>query len=257
MSELVNVRLDSGILYIGINRREKKNCVNHATAKQLVAAFERFNSDPKVKIGILYGEGNNFCSGYDLSEVSTLTSTKFDADFPQKYRYMGPSIMELKKPLIAAIEGYAAAGGLELSLMADIRVCSRSAVFGVFCRRVGVPLIDGGTVRLPRIIGLGRSLDMTITGRPITAEEALHWGLVTKVVDDGEALNAASELARQIIKHPYNCMLADRRSMLSSLNATEKDAYAFELNSLSVLPDAIQGAAQFIKENKKKKMSKI
>ncbi|KIH59725.1 enoyl-CoA hydratase/isomerase family protein, partial [Ancylostoma duodenale] len=145
----------------------------------------------------------------------------------------GPSIMELKKPLIAAIEGYAVAG-------ADIRVCSRSAVFGVFCRQVGVPLIDGGTVRLPRIIGLGRSLDMTLTGRPVTAEEALHWGLVTKVVDDGEALNAASELAKQIIKHPYECMLADRRSMLNSLSATEKDAYAFELNSLPVLPDAIQ-----------------
>ncbi|KAL6728456.1 hypothetical protein Aduo_010228 [Ancylostoma duodenale] len=256
MSELVNVRLDNGILYIGINRPEKRNCVNHDTAKQLVAAFQRFNGDPKVKIGILYGEGNNFCSGYDLSEVSALTSTNFDADFPQKYRYMGPSIMELKKPLIAAIEGYAVAGGLELSLMADIRVCSRSAVFGVFCRRVGVPLIDGGTVRLPRIIGLGRSLNMTLTGRPITSEEALHWGLVTKVVNDGQALNAASELAKQIIKHPYNCMLADRRSMLNSMNATEKYAYAFELNSLSVLPDAIQGATQFIKENKKKK-SKI
>ncbi|KAK6740273.1 hypothetical protein RB195_008627 [Necator americanus] len=156
MPDLVNIHLDDGILYIGINRPEKKNCVNHVTARKLVEAFELFNCDEKVKIGILYGEGRNFCSGYDLAEVSRLNNTDIDARFPHEYRYMGPSIMELKKPLLAAVEGYAVAGGLELSLMADIRICSRSAVFGVFCRRVGVPLIDGGTVRLPRILGLGR-----------------------------------------------------------------------------------------------------
>ncbi|KHJ74850.1 enoyl-CoA hydratase/isomerase family protein [Oesophagostomum dentatum] len=153
---IVNVYLQDSILYIGINRPEKKNCVNHETAMKLVAAFNRFNNDNEVKIGILYGEGSNFCTGYDLLEVSKFDSIRIDNEFPYKYRYMGPSIMELRKPLVAAIEGYAVAGGLELSLMADIRLCSRSAVFGVFCRRTGVPLIDGGTVRLPRIIGLGR-----------------------------------------------------------------------------------------------------
>ncbi|WKY07215.1 hypothetical protein Q1695_006996 [Nippostrongylus brasiliensis] len=153
---LVNTRLDGEILLISINRPEKRNCVNHATAIELVKAFERFNRDPAVKIGILYGEGGNFCAGYDLSEISQLENAVTDDRFPNEYRYLGPSIIPLDKPLIVAVEGYAVAGGLELSLMADIRVCSRSAKFGVFCRRHGVPLIDGGTVRLPRIVGLGR-----------------------------------------------------------------------------------------------------
>ncbi|CAJ0599598.1 unnamed protein product [Cylicocyclus nassatus] len=241
------------ILFIGINRPNRKNCVNHETAKELVVAFKRFNNDPDVKIGILYGEGNTFCSGYDLSEVSKLDTTSIDEQFPHKYRYMGPSIMELKKPLIAAIEGYAVAGGLELSLMADIRICSKSSIFGVFCRRAGVPLIDGGTVRLPRIIGLGRALDMTLTGRPVNATEALQWGLVTEVVEDGEALAAATKLARDILKHPYECLLADRRSVLYSVEAKSKNAFAFELNSLSVIPAAIKGARTFLEQDKERK----
>ncbi|PIO59192.1 enoyl-CoA hydratase/isomerase family protein, partial [Teladorsagia circumcincta] len=124
---------------------------------------------------------------------------------------------------------------------ADIRVCGRSATFGVFCRRVGVPLIDGGTVRLPRVIGLGRALDMVLTGRAISCDEALQWGLVTKVVEDGEALNCALQLAKQIISNPYNCMLADRRSVMASFDLTTDNAMAFEFNSCSVIPEAMQG----------------
>ncbi|KAK5974961.1 Short-chain-enoyl-CoA hydratase [Trichostrongylus colubriformis] len=164
----------------------------------------------------------------------------------------GPSIMKLEKPLIAAIEGYAVAGGLELSLMADMRVCGRSATFGVFCRKVGVPLIDGGTVRLPRIIGLGRALDMILTGRAVSSQEALQWGLVSNVVDDGKALDCALQLAKQIMSNPYSCMLSDRRSVLKSCDLATDEAFAFEFESCSVIPEAIEETEKFLRKNGKK-----
>nr|CDJ86558.1 Crotonase domain containing protein [Haemonchus contortus] len=235
MSTEVNVRLEGGILFIGINRPDKRNCVNRKTARLLVDAIKRLNDDPLVKIGILYGEDPPVFY-YD---------EKYCDDF------QGPSIMDLKKPLIAAVEGYAVAGGLELALMADIRVCGRTATFGVFCRRVGVPLIDGGTVRLPRVIGLGRALHMILTGEAVSSEQALQWGLVTKIVDDREALNCATELAKQIVSNPYNCILADRRSVMSSFNLITRDAMEFEFASFSVIPEAVIGAEQFLKRSRR------
>uniref|UniRef100_A0A7I4YNY3 Enoyl-CoA hydratase/isomerase family protein n=1 Tax=Haemonchus contortus TaxID=6289 RepID=A0A7I4YNY3_HAECO len=251
MSTEVNVRLEGGILFIGINRPDKRNCVNRKTARLLVDAIKRLNDDPLVKIGILYGEGKHFCAGYDLSEVSDSKQARMEASTSQNFRYMGPSVMNLEKPLIAAIKGYAVAGGLELALMADIRVCGRTAIFGVFCRRVGVPLIDGGTVRLPRVIGLGRALHMILTGEAVSSEQALQWGLVTKIVDDREALNCATELAKQIVSNPYNCILADRRSVMSSFNLITRDAMEFEFASFSVIPEAVIGAEQFLKRSRR------
>ncbi|CAI5448091.1 unnamed protein product [Caenorhabditis angaria] len=250
MGKLVKITEENGILLIGINRASKKNCVNHETARELVTAFEKFNNTDDLKCAILYGEGGTFCAGYDLEEVSTGGFTKIESEFLEKYRYMGPSIMPIKKPLIAAIEGYAVAGGLELSLMADLRVCSKSSKMGVFCRRVGVPLIDGGTVRLPRVVGLGRALDLILTGREIGAIEAKEWGLVNRVAEDGKALDEAIKLAELIRSHPELCMLADRESTYHSLDHSTQDAFDFEFQSVKVLPDSIKGAKNFIKKSK-------
>ncbi|PAV84619.1 hypothetical protein WR25_00716 [Diploscapter pachys] len=203
-TKLVNVRLDDGILFISINRPEKRNCVNHLTALQLIKAFERLNDDEQVKIGIFYGEGNTFCAGYDLSEVSE-SKGKIDViphEFFQKYRYMGPSIMEIRKPLIVAIEGHAVAGGLEMSLLGDLRVAASDAILGVYCRRVGVPLLDGGTVRLPKVVGVGRALDMVLTGRGVPANEALQWGLVNRVVHPGKVYLCLPILIRATTEEP-------------------------------------------------------
>ncbi|TKR64236.1 hypothetical protein L596_024806 [Steinernema carpocapsae] len=156
--KLVNVTPRDSVLLIGINRAKKKNCVSHETAKQLISAFERFEESKDYKVAVLYGEGGTFCAGYDLSEVS---KGEFPPEkFLEKYRPMGPSMMQFSKPVIGAIEGHAVAGGFELSLMCDLRVVAKSAKFGVFCRRHGVPLIDGGTVRLPKLIGMSRAMDM-------------------------------------------------------------------------------------------------
>lgn len=161
--------------------------------------------------------------------------------------------MKLQKPLIAAIEGYAVAGGLELSLMADLRVASPSAKLGVFCRRVGVPLIDGGTVRLPRVVGLGRALDLILTGREIGAEEALQWGLVNRVAEEGKTVEDAVKLAKLVASHPEACMLTDRESTYYSLDHTEEESFAHEFNSTKVLAESIKGAQKFIKSQKNKK----
>uniref|UniRef100_A0A8R1HSK3 Uncharacterized protein n=1 Tax=Caenorhabditis japonica TaxID=281687 RepID=A0A8R1HSK3_CAEJA len=250
--QLVNTRCDGPVFLIGINRPEKKNCVNHATALQLIDAFERFNEDSAMKTAVLYGEGGTFCAGYDLEAVSKAEHQVVEPSFFDNYRYMGPSILKLKKPLIAAIEGYAVAGGLELSLMADLRVAASSAKMGVFCRKVGVPLIDGGTVRLPRVIGLGRALDLILTGREIRAEEAMQWGLVNRIAKDGEVLNEAVELAKLIASHPEACMLADRESTYYSLDHTEDESFAHEFESIRVLAESVKGAQKFVQSKKKK-----
>ncbi|CAI2355292.1 unnamed protein product [Caenorhabditis sp. 36 PRJEB53466] len=251
--QLVKTRQDGPVLLIGINRPHKKNCVNHATALQLIDAFERFNEDEALKTAVLYGEGGTFCAGYDLESVSKAEHEVVDETFFDKYRYMGPSIMKIKKPLIAAIEGYAVAGGLELSLIADLRVASSSAKFGVFCRRVGVPLIDGGTVRLPRVIGLGRALDMILTGREVRSEEAFQWGLVNRIAEEGKAVEEAVALGKLIAKHPEQCMLADRQSTYYSLDHTEDESFAYEFGSTKVLAESIKGAQKFIEEQKNRK----
>lgn len=205
----VRVEFDENVLTVVISRPERRNAVDRGTAAELAAAFRGFEANPKARVAVLFGEGGSFCAGADLKAVAAAGGNvvRPDGDGP-----MGPSRMVLSKPVIAAVAGYAVAGGLELALWCDLRVAERSAVFGVFCRRWGVPLVDGGTVRLPRIVGQGRALDMILTGRPVGAEEALRIGLADRVVDDGHARQEAEALARQIAAFPQTCMRADRAS---------------------------------------------
>nr|XP_046211789.1 probable enoyl-CoA hydratase [Oncorhynchus gorbuscha] len=206
------------VVTVAINRPEVRNAVNQETAGRLLDELTAFDSDPALTVAVLHGNGGNFCAGYDLKELAHHTaSLKLEQDVTKGPAPMGPSRLVLSKPLIAAVSGYAVAGGLELALLADLRVVEESAVMGVFCRRFGVPLIDGGTVRLPRLIGLSRAMDLILTGRPIGAQEALAFGLANRVVPDGQALQAALELAEQISTFPQQCMRADRSSALYSV----------------------------------------
>jgi len=194
---------------IVIDRPKARNAVDGSTARALVAAFREFESDERLRVAVLWGAGGVFCAGADLKARGTGRGLRLepDGDGP-----MGPSRMAFAKPTIAAVEGYAVAGGLELSLMCDLRVASETAIFGVFCRRWGVPLIDGGTVRLPRLIGLSRALDMILTGRPVDAHEALVFGLANRVVPAGRARQEAEALAQAIAAFPPRCVRSDRRS---------------------------------------------
>ena len=208
----VLLETDGPVLIVTIDLPGKRNAVDGLTAAALRSAFERFEADDALRVAILTGAGGNFCAGADLTSIED-PARRHELD-PEGGGTgpMGPSRMALSKPLIAAIEGYAVAGGLELALLADLRVASADAVLGVFCRRWGVPLIDGGTVRLPRIVGMGRALDMILTGRPVDAREALTMGLVNRVVEPGGALAEACAIARAIAAFPQQCMLADRAS---------------------------------------------
>ncbi|MEJ8824441.1 crotonase/enoyl-CoA hydratase family protein [Variovorax humicola] len=209
---LVTFDVDADVCTITINRPEKRNAVDGATARELRAAFEGFEADPALRVAILTGAGDNFCAGADLSVVGNpALRNELDPEGGGSGP-MGPSRMALSKPLIAALTGYAVAGGLELALLADLRVADPNAVLGVFCRRWGVPLIDGGTVRLPRIVGMARALDLILTGRPVAAPEALAMGLVNRVSAPNNALSEAQALARDIAAFPQQCMLTDRHS---------------------------------------------
>jgi enoyl-CoA hydratase len=209
--EIMAVRIErKGFVFtVILARPERRNAVDRDTAQALADAFRSFAADTEARVAVLYGEGGTFCAGADLKAVGSGEGNVMqdDGDGP-----MGPSRMLLSKPVIAAVAGYAVAGGLELALWCDLRVAERSAQFGVFCRRWGVPLCDGGTVRLPRIVGLGRALDMILTGRPVGAEEALRIGLADRVVDDGQSRAAAEALAEQIAAFPQICMRSDRLS---------------------------------------------
>ena len=202
----VLVGRDGPVFIVTIDRPAKRNAVDPATAAALREAFAVFAADDAARVAILTGSGGQFCAGFDLAAVG---STRYAPDGPGP---MGPTRMLLEKPVIAAVEGHAVAGGLELALWCDLRVAAESAVFGVYCRRWGVPLIDGGTVRLPRIVGQGRALDMILTGRPVEADEAQRIGLADRVVPDGTALDAATALAKQIAAFPQLCMASDRLS---------------------------------------------
>lgn len=202
----ITVTTDGPVTIIAINQPEKRNAVDPETAIELRAAFTAFDADPEALVAVFTGNGGHFCAGYDLKAVGR---TKPDPLGPGP---MGPTRMLLTKPVIAAIEGYAVAGGLELALWCDMRVAAKSATFGVFCRRWGVPLIDGGTVRLPRIVGQGRALDMILTGRPVDADEAHRIGLADRLTADGEALAVATALAQDIARFPQICMRTDRLS---------------------------------------------
>jgi enoyl-CoA hydratase len=225
-----------------INRPECRNAVDHETALLLRAAFSDFDADDTADVAVLTGTGGAFCAGYDLKTVATAPLHDPNGEGP-----MGPSRMLLSKPVIAAIEGPAVAGGLELALWCDLRVASTTAMFGVFCRRWGVPLIDGGTVRLPRLIGHSRALDMILTGRPVHADEALSFGLANRVVAQGTAREEAEELALQLTRFPQACMRADR---LSSYRQWDHDLVAAlrregQGGERPLRAEAAKGAARF------------
>ncbi|WP_295530707.1 crotonase/enoyl-CoA hydratase family protein [uncultured Pseudacidovorax sp.] len=208
----VHYAADGPVCTITLDRPHKRNAVDGATAEALRKAFERFEADDALRVAVLTGAGGHFCAGADLAAATDPAARNALDARGEGPGPMGPTRMALAKPLIAAIEGYAVAGGLELALLADLRVAADDAVMGVFCRRWGVPLIDGGTVRLPRLVGMGRAMDLILSGRPVPADEALAMGLVNRTVPRGNALATAQAWARELAAFPQQCMLADRRS---------------------------------------------
>jgi len=242
LSPKVLVERAGPVTTIILNRPEHRNAVDGETALLLRQAFADFDADESALVGVLCGTGNSFCAGYDLKY---LTSNGLEDD-PGDEGPMGPSRILMRKPVIAAVEGYAVAGGLELALLCDMRVASETAVFGVFCRRWGVPLIDGGTVRLPRVIGQGRALDMILTGRPVAAQEALDFGLANRVVPVGEARGAAEALALEISRFPQICMRSDRMSALEQWSLPIDSALRHEAKLGAAARNiADDGAARF------------
>ena len=209
----IRIERDEAVATIVIDRPEARNAVDGPAARALADAFREFECDDRLRVAVLWGAGGVFCAGADLKARDTERGLRLapDGDGP-----MGPTRMAFTKPTIAAVEGYAVAGGLELALMCDLRVAAETATFGVFCRRWGVPLIDGGTVRLPKLIGLSRALDMILTGRPVDAPEALAFGLANRVVPPGRAREEAEALARTIAAFPPRCVRSDRRSAWES-----------------------------------------
>ena len=253
-------RPEKGVTVIAINRAKRRNAVNAATARKLYDAFVAFEDDQDAKVAIFNGANGTFCAGFDLHtigdpSVSPNPAAKPPAADPDPNERtlgpMGPSRLQIKKPVISAVSGYAVAGGLELSLLGDMRVVEEDAIFGVFCRRWGVPLIDGGTVRLRAIVGLGRALDMILTGRPVGAQEALSMGLANRVVPKGKALDGALELAKQLVNFPQACMRADRDSCYNACyNAGSlEEALGFEFSGglKSLAAEGVVGAAKFSK----------
>ncbi|KAL2853619.1 ClpP/crotonase-like domain-containing protein [Aspergillus pseudodeflectus] len=248
-----------GITTITINRPHRRNAIDGPTGKKLTDAFLAFENDPSQRVCIFYGANGTFCAGFDLHEVAKFEEHKPGYTGPrigQTERVqgrnigpIGPSRMQIQKPVISAVSGYAVAGGLELSLLGDIRVAEEDAVFGVFCRRFGVPLVDGGTVRLQAIVGLGRALDMILTGRGVGAQEALAMGLANRVVPKGKALEEATKIARQLVTFPQGCMNTDRASCYyAAYNAGSfEDALSFEYdNGIKVIDsESVKGAARF------------
>jgi enoyl-CoA hydratase len=239
----VRVERTPEVWTVVLDRPETRNAVDGPTAAALAAAFREFDADESARVAVLWGAGGTFCAGADLKAMSNRLDPDVSTDAP-----MGPSRLELSKPVIAAIAGHAVAGGLELACWCDMRVVESDAVLGVFCRRWGVPLIDGGTVRLPRIVGLGRALDLILTGRPVGASEALAIGLANRIVEPGQALAAAQELAAEIAAFPQACVRSDRRSVYDNLSAASLPnalAREFELGSASLRAEGVAGASRF------------
>ncbi len=236
------------VFVVTINRPAVRNCVDGRTTMALYAAFQKFEADDDCRVAILTGAGGHFCAGADLKAVA--------AGDPEKMRHveennggpMGPTRMQLSKPVIAAVSGYCVAGGIELAAWCDLRVADETAIFGVFCRRFGVPLIDGGTVRLPRLIGMSNALDLILTGRPVDANEAKAMHLANRVVPAGQALAEAEALARQIANFPQTCMRGDRRSAYEQWGMNEDEAILNEFrHGLQTLQsgETVEGAARF------------
>jgi enoyl-CoA hydratase len=240
----VSIERDGPVTTVILDAPAVRNAVDRPTAAALADAFRAFDADDAAHVAVLWGAGGTFCAGANLRAIGTADGNRVapDGDGP-----MGPSRMLLSKPVIAAVAGHAVAGGLELALWCDLRVVEEDAVLGVFCRRWGVPLIDGGTVRLPRIVGLGRALDLILTGRAVEAQEALAIGLANRVVPVGEARAAAEALAHEIARFPQLCMRGDRRSAYEQHDLTLGDALANELrHGIAALErEALPGAARF------------
>jgi enoyl-CoA hydratase len=243
MTAPVRIERSGAVTTVIIDRPDARNAVNRPTAEALFAAFDEFDRDDSASVAVLWGDHGTFCAGADLKAFGTPDANAVHRSGPGP---MGPTRMVLSKPVIAAISGYAVAGGLELALWCDLRVVEEDAVLGVFCRRWGVPLIDGGTVRLPRLIGQSRAMDLILTGRSVDAAEAHAIGLANRVVPKGEARQRAEELAAEIARFPQGCMRADRLSALGQWGLPEAEAIDREFASISrVKHEALEGAGRF------------
>jgi len=241
---MVMVERDGPVTTVILDRPEARNAVDRATAEELAEAFRAFDADPDAGVGVLYGDHGHFCAGADLKAFA---AGNFNRVEPEGDGPMGPTRMLLSKPVIAAIAGYAVAGGMELALWCDMRVMEEDATLGVFCRRWGIPLIDGGTLRLPRLIGMSRALDLILTGRAVGAAEAVAMGLVNRVVPHGQSRQIAEELAHELARLPQVCLREDRLSAYEQADLSFEQAIANEfrhgMNSLSA--DAASGAQRF------------
>ncbi|SDH54716.1 crotonase/enoyl-CoA hydratase family protein [Nonomuraea jiangxiensis] len=234
----IRVEREGPVATVVISRPEARNAVDRKTADALADAFRDFERSDAA-VAVLWGEGGTFCAGADLKALDNHVGEEGDGP-------MGPTRMRLTKPVVAAVAGHAVAGGLELALWCDLRVAEEGAVFGVFSRRWGVPLVDGGTVRLPRLIGSSRAMDMILTGRPVAAREAYEWGLVNRLVPTGTARQHAEALARRLARFPQTCLRGDRLSLLEQDGLAEGEAMRNELrHGLVSLPEASGGAARF------------
>ena len=240
----LRVEKDGPVTTVVLDRPAVRNAVDRDTAVALADAFRQFDEDPDARVGVLYGDHGHFCAGADLKAMAQGRANRvaIDGDGP-----MGPTRLLLGKPVIAAIAGYAVAGGLELALWCDLRVMERDAVVGVLCRRWGVPLIDGGTVRLPRLIGLSRALDLILTGRPVGAEEAFTMGLANRVVASGTSLQEAQKLAHELARFPQTCLCNDRLSAYEQLDLPLEEALQNEFKrGAESLSESASGVNQFV-----------
>jgi enoyl-CoA hydratase len=245
MPEPLRIERHGPVTVVTIDRPRRRNAVDRPTADALLTAFEAFDADASAAVAVLTGADGTFCAGADLQAIASGTGNRVTEDGPGP---MGPTRLALSKPVIAAVEGHAVAGGLELAVWCDLRVAAEDAVFGVFCRRFGVPLVDGGTVRLPRIVGEGRAMDLILSGRPVGAAEALSMGLANRVVPPGTALGASIAWAAELAALPQVCLRNDRRSALAQWDLPVDEALLVEtrlgLDSLSS-GEALEGAARF------------
>ena len=243
MSDPVRVERNGAVTTVILDRPQARNAVDGPTADALHRAFDDFDRDAAAAVAVLWGDNGTFCAGADLKAFGTADANRVHREGPGP---MGPTRMTLSKPVIAAVSGYAVAGGLELALWCDLRVVEENAVFGVFCRRWGVPLIDGGTVRLPRLIGHGRAMDLILTGRAVDAAEAQAIGLANRVVPAGQARHAAEQLAAELAGLPQRCLRTDRLSALHQWGMTEPAAMDNEFASIARVEDEAQhGAGRF------------
>jgi enoyl-CoA hydratase len=241
----VHYETDGPLAIVTIDRPAVRNAVDGATAAALAGAFRRFDADAERAVAILTGAGGTFCAGADLKALVAGRGNRVPetGDGP-----MGPTRMQLTKPVLAAVEGFAVAGGLELALWCDLRIAARDAVFGVYCRRWGVPLVDGGTLRLPRLVGMSHAMDLILTGRGVSGDEALRIGLANRLVERGQALDAARELGRALAKFPQRCLRSDRRSAYEQWSLDEAAAIANEwrLGTATIESgETREGAARF------------